>query len=72
MMVMVPTPIVDVHEALMDQIAPMTSTTVLAPNVKMEAPALKDMVHLPTVAVLQASLEFLVTLKLQFVTQPPV
>ena len=56
MMDMVPTPIVHVHQALMEQAVPMTSITVPHPPVYMEAPVMMDMVPTPIVHVHQASM----------------
>ena len=49
--------LVPVRQASMDQPAPMTSTTVPQPPVKMEASVMMDMVPTPIVHVHQASMD---------------
>ena len=72
MMDMVPTSIVHVHQASMEHLAPMTSTTVLQPPVKMEARVMMDMVPTSIVHVHQASMDQLAPMTSTTVPQPPV
>ena len=72
MMDMVPTSIVHVHQASMDKIAPMTSTTVPQPHVKMEAPVMMDIVPTPIVHVHQASMDKIAPMTSTTVPQPHV
>ena len=72
MMDMVPIPIVHVHQASMDQPAPMTSTIVPQPLVKMEASVMMDMVPIPIVHVHQASMDQPALMTSTTVPQPPV